>query len=160
MINSFFSMRLRVGHSRWPSHAGTLLVGLGRAEPESVKQGPLTGCPSGLCRRLGLVPEPHGGRRPAKLREGGGDFVEARCAGGLDEHYVAGGEVAAEPVDGRVVAEQCHRLLSRAVGDGPGGRADRDHHVGAGDGGLGMRYFSALLLLIAGGRAGTCAGVR
>lgn len=31
------------------------------------------------------------------------DLVEARSAGGLDEHHVAGGEVAAQPVDGGVV---------------------------------------------------------
>jgi D-alanyl-D-alanine dipeptidase len=29
------------------------------------------------------VPEPYGGRRPAKLGERGGDLVEARLAGGL-----------------------------------------------------------------------------
>jgi hypothetical protein len=50
------------------------------------------------------VPEPRGGRCPAELREGGGDLVEARRAGGLDEHNIADGEVAAQPVDGRVVA--------------------------------------------------------
>jgi hypothetical protein len=50
------------------------------------------------------VPEPRGGRCPAELRKGGGNLVEACRAGGLDEHNVAGGEMAAQPVDGRVVA--------------------------------------------------------
>ena len=54
------------------------------------------------------------------------DLVEARPAGGLDEHHIAGGEVAAQPVDGRVVVGQHHRPLSRAVGDRPGDLADRD----------------------------------
>jgi hypothetical protein len=42
--------------------------------------------------------------------ERGANLVEARPAGGLDEHYVTGGKVAARPVDGRVVAGQRHSL--------------------------------------------------
>lgn len=38
----------------------------------------------------------------AELRERGGDLVEARLAEGLDDHHVADGEMAAQPVDGRV----------------------------------------------------------
>src|SRR2546430_1291139 len=87
---------------------------LGTTAPTAAKAGPTRGAVS------------------SSLRERGGDLVEVRGTGGLDEHHVAGGKVAAQPVDGRVVASQRHRPLSRTVGDRPGGLADSDHQVSPG----------------------------
>lgn len=67
-------------------------------------------------------------------RECGGDLVEARPAGGLEEHHITGSEPGVQSLDGRGVVGQCHRSFSGAVGERPG--ADRKHHVGPEGGGL------------------------